>query len=144
MGLDNGIRVHMKDKDAKIHCKSVFVEARSYIDCTYDIWTNALLDEDEVAYWRKCWNIRSDIFDILKTKENDVYYYDVSYDQLLQIIALLKSYNRFNWNKTDEYSIWEWKEIKPHLRRQIKTLKHVAAAMREHPDAFTLQFYDSY
>ena len=42
----------------------------------------------EIAYWRKCWNVRRDILDIIDSTE-EKYCYAVSPDQLLHFVKIL-------------------------------------------------------
>ena len=135
----------MNDPDQVIKCRNIYIYYRQYPAVAFDFWSKELRHDDEIAYWRKCWNIRNDILAILGGSGGiETYEYKVSYDNLLEIIKILKSYNRYNWDEGETQGLWEWRDIKAKLRKQIKTFKRVAAIMRENPNAFTLIFYDSY
>ena len=136
----------MNDPDQYIKCRNAYIYFREIPYDKFDFWTNELHHNDEIAYWRKCWNIREDILNIIgKNKDAYVAYeYPVSYNDLLEIIKTLKSYNRHNWNTSETQNLWEWRDIKHTLKRQIKTLIHVAQIFKKDPCAFTVMFYDSY
>lgn len=100
---------------------------------------------DEVAYWRKCWNVRRAIFEALGQSSNsDQYEFDISSEALHKIIIKLKHFNKRNWDASHDDSIWEWNEIKGHLRKQITMLSRIERVLRKDPEAIKLMFYDSY
>lgn len=92
-------------------------------------------------YFRKCWNVRSDIFSIIGPPEtqNDSRT-PVKLEHIDPIISLLRSYNKKNWD--DSLSIWEYDEIKPHLKKQIENIKKLKKLMEQYD--LTVYFYDSY
>ena len=98
----------------------------------------------EVAYWRKCWNIRALIYETLGAEqENDS---EVTMDRrdVLNVIKALKGVNKKNWDNSGwGGSIWEWDEYKVNHRHNITNLKWLARFMKKHPD-LEVYFYDSY
>lgn len=99
------------------------------------------MDEFETAYFRKCWNIRSLIFDAISRPSNDDYEFPVTQKEIKKIIKSLKTLNEDNW--TDEGGcIWTFEEMKEHLKADIGRLKILYFLM------FFLDlevyFYDSY
>lgn len=133
MGLDNGISIKRKQGMPDSIFKRFDTDmSRNW---EYDL---------EVAYWRKCWNIRSLIYDVLGAeRENDS---EILMDRqdVINVIKALKGVNKHNW----EYgswggSIWEWDEYKSSHRRHIANLKWLARIMKKHPD-IEVYFYDSY
>lgn len=128
MGLDNGILVRKNDTVNKL-----FIVNKN---CLYDY-----TDSFEIAYWRKCWNVRTDIFDITESWANDNFYTPLDRDDICNIIKLLKSYNKKTWDRGD--SIWTWKEHKRCNRRHIRYLRRLARLMKKYPD-LEVYFYDSY
>ena len=130
MGLDNGIIVKYQstlgDKIQGI--------------CYYDFGNG----EIEVAYWRKCWNVRRAIFNAIYSDGEDYEtYFDL--DDLYRIIEALKGFNEENWSgdSWDDGSIWEWDEYKEFHLANIARLERLAEIMAEHPD-LEAYFYDSY
>lgn len=115
MGLDNGIVV--KDR---------------------------LNPENEICYWRKCWNIRSAIFDIIgrPSLEDETYEYSLSLENVVDIYYMLKNLKKDNWYENGS-SIWEWDEIKKGIKRDIKELNRLIKAMKKNEN-LEVFFYDSY
>ena len=129
MGLDNGIIVKKTNTTMKMYDnKSPYI--------TYE-WDN----EFEVAYWRKCWNVRNDIFTITDGWENDQSYTILDKDDIYSIIRLLKSYNKKNWDQNE--TIWPWTEHKKINKRHIRNLKYLYRYMKKYDD-IEVYFYDSY
>ena len=92
----------------------------------------------EIAYWRKCWNIRGDILDIIDSTE-EKYCYEISPSQLLQIVKILSKYNEKNW----DHSIWSWDDIKHSIKKQILTIPFWIIFLLFNKDYYC-EFYDSY
>ena len=135
MGLDNGISVARNDCSNKIKALKKFEES----------WDKEYKYPFEICYWRKCWNVRKDILNILNScGEEDEYHYTLSIEHIEEIIKLLKSYNLKTW----EYggwagSIWTWFEHKKINRKHIKNLKKLIKLMKKYPH-LEVYFYDSY
>ena len=130
MGLDNGINARRHGYD--------FIDDALKAISTYQ-WG----DSFEIAYWRKCWNVRDaiggaigGIYDNGETS--------LSRGDVLAIIKVLKKFNKKNW---DTYgwggSIWEWSEIKKNHRGCIRRLRRLARLMKRYP-LIEVYFYDSY
>ena len=134
MGLDNGICV-------KRTTYSDFIKKmKRFEDKTCKKYQ---LDYD-ICYWRKCWNVRNDILDIIQTGENEEYHYELTVRDIEIIITILKSYNSKNWDYGSwSDSIWTWKEHKKINRRHIRNLKTLVKLMKKHP-YLEVYFYDSY
>ena len=100
-------------------------------------------DDEEIAYWRKCWNVRYAIADAIDGI-NDNRNTDITYDNVIAIIKELKKFNKRNWLHNGwDGSIWEWKEIKKSHRGHIKRLKKLSKLMKKYP-IIEVYFYDSY
>lgn len=128
MGLDNGIIVKKAELTKKL----------------FKVKKNCLFEYNgsfEIAYWRKCWNVRNDIFTITEGWENDQSYTSLDRDDIYNIIKLLKSYNKKTWDSSN--SIWDWKEHKTANKRNIKHLKFLYKIMKKYPE-IEVYFYDSY
>jgi hypothetical protein len=130
MGLDNGIcarKTGAIDIDRKLEKLSTYQWEGSY----------------DIAYWRKCWNVRDAIGNALGSfYDNGIT--DIGRDEVLAIIKELKKFNRKNWSDGAPWgSIWEWEEIKQSHRDCIRRLKKLTRLMKKYP-ALTAYFYDSY
>jgi hypothetical protein len=130
MGLDNGINIKRTDRIAKYFNEKLYPHFYYVNDC--DI---------EIAYWRKCWNIRNAILDILDVTEDNDSHTEISIPQMKEIIKFLKSLNENNWEENG-YSIWTWEESKKHIKFQIKKLKRLIKLMKRYD--IEVYFYDSW
>lgn len=132
MGLDNGIVVKLAEIQNEKIRDILAVFAPSYHPT-----------EAEVCYWRKCWGIRKDILDIAagNTYQGNNGHFFLSIEDIDKIIALLKTYNKKNWDSLD--TIWEWDEVKNTIQHQIKKLKILKKCMIKDPTV-SPYFYDSY
>ena len=133
MGLDNGIQIRRKDNLP--NCAL----------CFDDEWTKARGYDLEVAYWRKCWNVRYVIFDVLRRGDDNDSVIDITREEVLEIIRRLEyefHYSNFldnDWGGC----IWEWNIFRNIQKRNIKNLKKLAKMMKRHPE-IEVYFYDSY
>lgn len=140
MGLDNGIIVKTNNEKLNKKLKG-FKTAYPWIEeSTED-------KKIEVAYWRKCWNIRNLILNELKKTKGEIPQNDSQTSLLTEdidnIIKILKSLNKKNWEDYGS-SIWTYKEQKPYNRIYIKNLKRLKRLMKLFPNEFEVSFYDSY
>ena len=132
MGLDNGICVKRNEKSMAIYNKLQRFEESWDKEHKYDF---------EIAYWRKCWNVRSRIIWCLGCGEDDGCT-TIQRDDIPKIISELQSFNAKNWNEDSWGSIWDWDEQKPHMKRYIKNLKYLYRLMSKYD--LDVYFYDSY
>jgi hypothetical protein len=136
MGLDNGICVRRTFETNKIEELKVFNEDYDK-EFKYDF---------SVTYWRKCWNIRNDIFG-LGIGYDESYYTNLTEENIEQIIELLESYNDDNWYDggsciwefTSEEEGWSYSE---HIKQDIESLKLLRQLMYKYE--LEVYFYDSY
>ena len=134
MGLDNGIEI--KRKDNLPNCVLCFDD---------DEWRKQRGYDLEVAYWRKCQNVRHIIFDVLGRGDDNDSVIDITRDELVEIIHRLEDdlhYFDFlegGWGSC----IWTWNEFRGIQKRNIKNLKKLARMMKRHPEIEVI-FYDSY
>ena len=132
MGLDNGIEI--KRKDNLPNCVLCFDN---------DEWRKKHGYDLEVAYWRKCWNVRRIIFDVLGRGEDDCVY-DVTREELVEIIYHLENdIHYFDFLEREWDCIWEWNDFRRIQKRNMKNLKKLARMMKRHPE-IEVFFYDSY
>ena len=99
-------------------------------------------DELEVAYWRKCWQVRRAIFDALGQPDENDSVILMDRDDVVNVINALKKFNKKTWYIYDP-PYWEWKEYKINHKHNIKRLKRLARLMKKYPDLI-VEFYDSY
>lgn len=97
----------------------------------------------EVAYWRKCWNVRRIIIDILDVREDNDSETLMTLDDVDAVITALCKINKKNWLDCGG-TIWDWKEFKGIQRRNIRNLRRLRRMMRKQPKVFEVYFYDSW
>ena len=133
MGLDNGIEI--KRKSNLPNCVLCFDD---------DEWRKQRGYDLEVAYWRKCWNVRAIIFDVIDSGEND-YVYNITREQLVEIIHRLEDDLHYCNFLSGEWGgcIWTWNEFRRIQKWNMKNLKKLAGMMKRHPEIEVI-FYDSY
>ena len=133
MGLDNGIQIRRKDNLP--NCALCF-DSEWREKYSYDL---------EVAYWRKCWNVRRVIFDVLRDGDDDECIIDITREEVLEIIKRLENDFHYFDFLADEWSdcIWMWNAFRKIQKRNIKNLKKLAKMMKRHPE-IEVYFYDSY
>ena len=130
MGLDNGICIKRNEKSMNVYDKLKRFE---------DDWDKEHKYDFELAYFRKCWNVRGMIADSINGIVDNGYT-DINRDDLFSVIVALKSLNAENWD--EDYSIWTWEEQESHIQRYIENLAYLYELMGEHD--LDVYFYDSY
>lgn len=98
--------------------------------------------DPSVAYWRKCWNVRNIIFELLGIEEFNDSQTTMTADDVERVVAELKKLNSKNFCDRGD-CIWDWDEFKYSNRRNIKNLKRLARLMRKEP-TMEVYFYDSW
>ena len=134
MGLDNGIEVRRKDNLP--NCVLCFDD---------DEWRRRHVYDLEVAYWRKCWNVRNIIFDVLRRGDDNDSVIDITREELLEIIKRLEDDLHYFDFLEGEWGgcIWEWNDFRRFQKWNLKNLKKLARMMKRHPEIEVI-FYDSY
>ena len=130
MGLDNWISIKHDEHTPKCVAKCFKKGYNGY--------------EYEVAYWRKCWNVREIIFRTSEryTEEDRAYKTALTRDDILKIIKELRGLSVNNYD-AKSVCFWDWKDFRRINRRNIKKLKKLSWIMLWHPD-LEVYFYDSY
>jgi hypothetical protein len=134
MGLDNGIEI--KRKDNLPNCVLCFEEE----------WRKKYGYDLEVAYWRKCWNVRDIIFDVLRRGDDNNSVIDITREEVLEIIRRLENDLHYFDSLEEEAwrsCIWGWNDFRRIQKHNIKNLKKLARMMKRHPEIEVI-FYDSY
>lgn len=130
MGLDNGINIKRNDKSMSIYDTIKRFEQNYDYDHKYNF---------EVAYWRKCWNVRNMILRLLPEGESG-WKFPITREDIPKIIDALKSLNAETWD--EDMSIWSWDEQEPLIEQHIENLEYLYELMGEHD--LDVYFYDSY
>lgn len=132
MGLDNGIEIRRNEKSMSIYEKIKRFESD---------WDKEHNCDFEIAYWRKCWNVRGLILKCIPVRGDNEYELPIHREDIPNIIDALKSLNKENWEDCD-WSIWTYEEQEPHIKRHIKNLKYLYRLMDKYD--LDVYFYDSY
>jgi hypothetical protein len=105
-------------------------------------WRAKIIYSLEVAHWRKCWNVRSIIYNAVGAEQENDSVIELSREDILAIIKAIKRINRRNFCNMGS-CFWEWDEFKIFNRRNIRNLIKLARMMKKHPEIVPY-FYDSY
>lgn len=130
MGLDNGI-VYKGERRSNLGWLARRVLPFYRID-----------EEDEltICYWRKCWNVR----DAIMSNLNSVRVGERTILQISDLYVIRRLILNFLLHPKDWHnSIWTYKEIRPHLMRQIVALSLLIKWMKHDASCF-VYFYDSF
>ena len=133
MGLDNGVCVKRNEYTNNIPELKRFE----------DDWDKEHQCDFSIVYLRKCWNIRSDLFNL--GIGCDCGNYPMTTQDVEKMIELLQSYNADNF-KNSGSCIWEWDdEDWPYSEKNEQNIEDLKA-LRELMDQYDLEvyFYDSY
>ena len=136
MGLDNGITLIITPEIANSKMfKRFFGKKELYYSYTFETHTV------DICYWRKCWGIRDDIIRHLELPTDGGRHF-LTISNIEDIIDILGSYNRDNWN-----AIWDWDEPrkdsrKKRLKQEQKELRKLIKLMKK--CEAVVYFYDSY
>ena len=130
MGLDNGVVIR---RDTAPKCASKIFHEKPW---------KMKYNHIDVAYWRKCWNVRHIIFDLLYIEYFNDSETAMTRKDVKRVIAKLKKLNSKNFCDHGDCT-WEWEDFKRINRRNIKRLRKLARLMRKYPDMGVF-FYDSW
>lgn len=135
MGLDNGITLYTKHEID-------FNKEPSYLVKFVNMFRAGVYEYD-ICYWRKCWDVRERIINILNAgQEGGAYEIDTP-EQVIAIREALIDFLRQPEEWRD--SIWEIGEILDTLGQQIINLTWLADYMTKHRNEYlVVEFYDSY
>ena len=128
MGLDNGITLKKKGLPKQFNCLAT--KDRDYGS------------EIEIAYWRKCWQVRRLIYEAINMPDENDGVIELSREDVLAIIKALTKNIKRKWYEYDP-PYWEWKEYKTNHRLNVRRLRRLAHLMKKYPDV-VVEFYDSY
>lgn len=152
MGLDNGIMLRVRG-ELEDDCSLLQLPGIEKTD-----WWSEEAPENEkgyshydICYWRKCWNIRNDLFAACETEENDSSYYPMSVSNLITFRDELYSIlcagpnaweNPEGWSRG---SIWTFEEAMNFLPWDIVRISTLIDYLQnEGAGRAEAYFYDSY
>ncbi len=130
MGLDNGIILTLNHK---IDMDSIPYNVQIQLDeCGLSDGRHKGLEYD-ICYWRKCWNIRNKIIDILNAPQCGGVYEIDKPSQILMIRDAIADFLAHPETWEDEYgdSIWDIYEIAPCLIQNIFNLNWLYEYMKD-------------
>ena len=135
MGLDNGIEVK----------RTYYTNDIPELQRFNQPWDKEHKYNFEVCYFRKCWNIRNMILDVVKGTYDNIISNPLTTYDIDNIIKGLQAFNSDNWQDNGG-SIWDWDDeeypYSEHIKRDIENLQ----TLRKLMDKYDLEvyFYDSY
>ena len=146
MGLDNGIVVRTKEQSKvfswvqeKTSGATEPIEVPGEYGYEYDI-----------AYWRKCYGIRSFILSVYRRnhpddKTKNKYSYNLTTDDIKEIQWFLHHCAISEQFYNDQVnSIWEYKDLRSTLEQQVRSLEILLQEMLKQNNDIKIIFYDSY
>lgn len=135
MGLDNGIQI-------KRNTSTNSIPELKQFELAYD---NKHQFDFEICYWRKCYNIRNMIMDVVESARDNDNSDILTTTDIEKIIHGLQSFNSANWQENGG-SIWDWDDeeypYSEKIQRDIENLKNLQTLMEKYD--LEVYFYDSY
>ena len=135
MGLDNGIQI-------KRNTSTNSIPELKQFELSYD---NKHQFDFEICYWRKCYNIRNMIMDVIESARDNDNSDILTTTDIEKIIHGLQSFNSTNWQENGG-SIWDWDDeeypYSEKIQRDIENLKNLQTLMEKYD--LEVYFYDSY
>lgn len=135
MGLDNGICVKRNEYTNNIPELKRFEED----------WDKEHKWDFEIVYYRKSWNVRSMIFNVVPGVHDGDISELLTTEDIDNIIKGLQSFNSENWQE-GRGSIWDWDDKEWPYSEKIKKDIENLQILRQLMDKYDLEvyFYDSY
>ena len=135
MGLDNSIQI-------KRNTSTNSIPELKQFELAYD---NKHQFDFEICYWRKCYNIRNMIMDVVESARDNDNSDILTTTDIEKIIHGLQSFNSANWQENGG-SIWDWDDeeypYSEKIQRDIENLKKLQTLMEKYD--LEVYFYDSY
>ena len=135
MGLDNSIQI-------KRNTSTNSIPELKQFELAYD---NKHQFDFEICYWRKCYNIRNMIMDVVESGRDNDNSDILTTTDIEKIIHGLQSFNSANWQENGG-SIWDWDDeeypYSEKIQRDIENLKNLQTLMEKYD--LEVYFYDSY
>lgn len=148
MGLDNTLELRIRNAEM---AKRVPQFLSEYVGGG-DSWSDEYAACYDMLYWRKCWNIREEIFHFIAKKthinpdgRNTPFTMDMAHELMFNILP--RCYTK-KWWKEHSDSIWSYSDIKKiypaNLRVAIEFLGWIEGSGYQLGKDFELAFSDSY
>ena len=135
MGLDNSTQI-------KRNTSTNSIPELKQFELAYD---NKHQFDFEICYWRKCYNIRNMIMDVVESARDNDNSDILTTTDIEKIIHGLQSFNSANWQENGG-SIWDWDDeeypYSEKIQRDIENLKNLQTLMEKYD--LEVYFYDSY
>ena len=135
MGLDNSIQI-------KRNTSTNSIPKLKQFELAYD---NKHQFDFEICYWRKCYNIRNMIMDVVESARDNDNSDILTTTDIEKITHGLQSFNSANWQENGG-SIWDWDDeeypYSEKIQRDIENLKNLQTLMEKYD--LEVYFYDSY
>ena len=135
MGLDNSIQI-------KRNTSTNSIPELKQFELSYD---NKHQFDFEICYWRKCYNIRNMVMDVVEGARDNDNSDILTTTDIEKIIHGLQSFNSANWQENGG-SIWDWDDeeypYSEKIQRDIENLKKLQTLMEKYD--LEVYFYDSY
>ena len=135
MGLDNGIQI-------KRNTSTNSIPELKQFELSYD---NKHQFDFEICYWRKCYNIRNMVMDVVEGARDNDNSDILTTTDIEKIIHGLQSFNSANWQENGG-SIWDWDDeeypYSEKIQRDIENLKNLQMLMEKYD--LEVYFYYSY
>ena len=135
MGLDNSIQI-------KRNTSTNSIPELKQFELSYD---NKHQFDFEICYWRKCYNIRNMVMDVVEGARDNDNSDILTTTDIEKIIHGLQSFNSANWQENGG-SIWDWDDeeypYSEKIQRDIENLKNLQMLMEKYD--LEVYFYDSY
>ena len=141
IGLDNGIVIRLPrwQEPTKEERRLAIEDSKVYVD--YNKVDKAW--EIEILYWRKAWNIRRIILNLLNAYSKEEYEYVLGLNDITNIIYAFSHFTKRNWDEDNDCLYIKWADFKKMLKHNVKKLKRLYKYMKKHEEV-TVYFYDSY
>ena len=137
MGLDSGLLVK---SDKRALTRDMLPAGIIYP------FENDYNNDIEIAYWRKCWNIRQAVMNHFnwRFESDDQWQFSIDKpEQILELIEIFASWlDEERWEE-DGNSIWTYKEVRQSIINAIVNCAIIYTFMLNNPDVYCL-WYDSY
>ena len=138
MGLDNGIVLHSREPiiiPLEVRATLEVYPLDRYFNYNYDL-----------CYWRKCWNIRRAVAQVL---EAGAEYVGKCFLTISEVKGIWWALNELDdektWEASPHGSIWTYDEIKDNLQNSMLSLEWLIFFMRNTDERlYMVEFYDSY
>ena len=145
MGLDNGVTLSFKQDVFSKRKLEKFKKLGSFV-----YFNNIDTYEIDILYWRKCWNVRGEVFNFLRKEGYDIqdndYIAEMDIKTTRRLIKYLRKYisDSKQWKEDyeDGTTIWESNDV--YVEQLDTAVKYLNMLRFTNSSKYRLYFYDSY